>query len=201
MFCPADCPLTEREYEVATLLARGLSRHEIAESLGVDLSTVRSHVLNATTKLDAHSAAQLVARMYANGWITSDGHVEQLLEDSEARLAKSVARLQDERGRQRLPAAGQSLYLHAFERWLRDPHNETKAMERALCLRAMYHESSWRSQDAGGERIIPPWEQLGQPQPRRRTLVHAKVFPMRIETVRPDGPTTPPSGRTPKAKS
>jgi DNA-binding CsgD family transcriptional regulator len=57
---PADV-LTARERAVITLIAMGRETQEIAETLYVSLSTVRTHVRNAMAKVGAHTRAQLVA--------------------------------------------------------------------------------------------------------------------------------------------
>jgi len=57
---PADV-LTARERAVITLIAMGRETQEIAETLYVSPSTVRTHVRNAMAKVGAHTRAQLVA--------------------------------------------------------------------------------------------------------------------------------------------
>lgn len=63
---PADRPvaaasqLTEREREVLTLIAEGLSSKEIAQKLGVSLKTIESHRANLMDKLDIHKVSGLV---------------------------------------------------------------------------------------------------------------------------------------------
>ena len=56
-------PLTERETEVLTLLARGKANKQIARDLFVALSTVKTHVNNLYSKLDISSRTQ--AALYA----------------------------------------------------------------------------------------------------------------------------------------
>jgi two-component system, NarL family, response regulator LiaR len=56
-------PLTERETEVLTLLARGKANKQIARDLFVALSTVKTHVNNLYRKLDISSRTQ--AALYA----------------------------------------------------------------------------------------------------------------------------------------
>ena len=55
---------TAREREVATLLARGLSRAEMAETLVVSPHTVEDHVKNLYEKLGVASRQELVARVF-----------------------------------------------------------------------------------------------------------------------------------------
>ena len=61
--------LTERECEVLTLLARGLSNDEIAATLVVSLATVKTHVNHILTKLRLQSRAQAVVTAYETGLI------------------------------------------------------------------------------------------------------------------------------------
>ena len=52
--------LTERERQVLTLIAEGLSSKQIAGQLGVSLKTVESHRANLMDKLDIHKVSGLV---------------------------------------------------------------------------------------------------------------------------------------------
>lgn len=61
--------LSERELEVLRLLATDLSGPEIAETLGVALSTIRTHTKNIYSKLDASSRRTAVSRAEALGLI------------------------------------------------------------------------------------------------------------------------------------
>jgi DNA-binding NarL/FixJ family response regulator len=56
--------LTEREREVAGLVAYGMSNDEIAEHLVISPATAKTHVSRAMTKLGARDRAQLVALAY-----------------------------------------------------------------------------------------------------------------------------------------
>jgi DNA-binding NarL/FixJ family response regulator len=62
--------LTERESEVLTLVARGLSNGEIAERIHVSHATAKTHVGRILTKLAARDRAQLVIAAYESGLIT-----------------------------------------------------------------------------------------------------------------------------------
>ena len=55
-------PLSERELEVLALIATGKSNVEIASSLFVSLSTVKTHINNLYRKLEARSRTHAVTR-------------------------------------------------------------------------------------------------------------------------------------------
>lgn len=55
--------LTEREFEVLTLIARGFTNQKIAEDLVISVGTVKSHVSNILSKL--HLADRTQAAVYA----------------------------------------------------------------------------------------------------------------------------------------
>ena len=57
---PRWSSLTEREQEIAALVAEGLSNDEIADRLVISPATVRTHVGRAMVKLNARDRAQLV---------------------------------------------------------------------------------------------------------------------------------------------
>ena len=62
--------LTDREVEVLTLVARGWSNAEIAESLFVTAATAKTHVSRLLTKLDARDRAQLIVIAYESGLVS-----------------------------------------------------------------------------------------------------------------------------------
>lgn len=55
-------PLTDRELDVLTHLVQGLSNQAIAEAMFVAVTTVRTHLRNLYSKLDAHSRTHAIAR-------------------------------------------------------------------------------------------------------------------------------------------
>jgi len=61
--------LTEREREVLTLIAQGLSNQEIAEKLVISVKTVNRHRENIMTKLDLHNRVELVRYAIEKGLI------------------------------------------------------------------------------------------------------------------------------------
>ncbi len=74
---PADRPeaalatLTDREREVLTLIAEGLSSKQIAKELGVSLKTIESHRANLMDKLDIHKVSGLVRFAIRSGLVTA----------------------------------------------------------------------------------------------------------------------------------
>ncbi|MGH3203261.1 MAG: response regulator [Streptosporangiaceae bacterium] len=63
--------LTDREREVLTMVARGLSNAEIAEELTISPATAKTHVAHLLTKLDARDRIQLVIMAYQSGQVTT----------------------------------------------------------------------------------------------------------------------------------
>ncbi|MET7806532.1 response regulator transcription factor [Micromonospora chersina] len=64
--------LTEREREVLTLVATGLSNEQIAQRLVVSPLTAKTHVNRAMAKLGARDRAQLVVFAYQTGLVRAD---------------------------------------------------------------------------------------------------------------------------------
>ncbi|GHF66281.1 DNA-binding response regulator [Streptomyces mashuensis] len=63
---PAE-PLTDREADVVRCLARGATNAEIAAELFVSLSTVKTHLANVQTKLDARNRVEIAAWAWESG--------------------------------------------------------------------------------------------------------------------------------------
>ncbi len=61
--------LTEREVEVLSLVARGLSNGEIADHLVISPATAKTHVAHLLAKLDARDRVQLVILGYQSGLV------------------------------------------------------------------------------------------------------------------------------------
>lgn len=58
----------ERRVALAYATDTSCSKLELAERLGVELSTLNSHLKNVFTKLDIHSRHELVEMLWKNGW-------------------------------------------------------------------------------------------------------------------------------------
>ncbi|WP_308285779.1 response regulator transcription factor [Actinoplanes hulinensis] len=65
--------ITEREREVLTLIAGGLSNTEIAQHLHLGMGTVKTHIGRLLHKLAARDRAQLVIAAYESGLVTAQG--------------------------------------------------------------------------------------------------------------------------------
>lgn len=62
-------PLSPREFELLHLLTRGRSYTQIADDMGVSMSTVQSHIRGVYRKLDAHSKTQAIHKAKQCGFI------------------------------------------------------------------------------------------------------------------------------------
>ncbi|MET9776895.1 response regulator transcription factor [Streptomyces sp. NPDC006367] len=69
--------LSARERQVLTLVARGLTNAEIADSLGLSPLTAKTHVSRIMGKLGARDRAQLVIVAYESGLVTPGGRQAQ----------------------------------------------------------------------------------------------------------------------------
>jgi DNA-binding NarL/FixJ family response regulator len=62
-----DNPLSPREMEVLKRLASGAGNKEIAEELGISLSTVKAHIQNILVKLSATTRADAAVKAFKKG--------------------------------------------------------------------------------------------------------------------------------------
>jgi len=56
--------LTQREKEILTLIAQGMTNDSMAEKLFISAQTVRNHIKNIYEKLQVHSRAQVVIKAF-----------------------------------------------------------------------------------------------------------------------------------------
>jgi DNA-binding NarL/FixJ family response regulator len=63
-------PLTEREEEVLSTVARGRTNAEIADELHISLSTVKTHIASLMTKLSARNRVELAMWAYETDRVT-----------------------------------------------------------------------------------------------------------------------------------
>ncbi len=59
-----DERISNREWEIIELLCRGMSNKQIATSLFISETTVKTHVSNILAKLDLHDRMQIIVRYY-----------------------------------------------------------------------------------------------------------------------------------------
>ena len=62
-------PLSEREVEVLSLVARGLTTEDIAGTLYLSQGTVRNYLSNVMTRLGVSTRVQAVAVAKERGWL------------------------------------------------------------------------------------------------------------------------------------
>lgn len=67
----ADSPLTPRELEVLGLVSRGYASREIADYLGISVSTVNNHRRHILLKTDSANSAEAIS--YAKSMNLPDG--------------------------------------------------------------------------------------------------------------------------------
>lgn len=65
--------LTPREIDILLLLAQGMSNEDVARSLVLEVSTVKSHLARMLPKLGVKSRLQAVVWAYQNGLVQVDG--------------------------------------------------------------------------------------------------------------------------------
>jgi DNA-binding NarL/FixJ family response regulator len=64
--------LTDRERQIVSLVAEGLTNDEVGERLTISPDTVRTHVGRAMSKLEARDRAQLVVIAFQSGLVASE---------------------------------------------------------------------------------------------------------------------------------
>ena len=64
---PDDLTMTSREREIAALVCTGITDKDIARRLGIEFSTVRTHLQRMFDKFGVHNRTQLQRRLYNAG--------------------------------------------------------------------------------------------------------------------------------------
>jgi DNA-binding NarL/FixJ family response regulator len=67
--------LSNREREILDLLAQGLTGEQVAERLVLSAETVKTHIRNAMSKLEAHTRVHAIAIALREGYISPPDHV------------------------------------------------------------------------------------------------------------------------------
>lgn len=67
--------LSGREREILDMLAQGLTGEQVAEHLVLSAETVKTHIRNAMSKLEAHTRVHAIAIALRHGFITADAKV------------------------------------------------------------------------------------------------------------------------------
>ncbi|WP_062349014.1 response regulator [Herbidospora yilanensis] len=62
-------PLTDREEQIITTVARGRTNHEIADELHISVSTVKTHIASLMAKLGARNRVEIAMWAYETGRI------------------------------------------------------------------------------------------------------------------------------------
>jgi DNA-binding NarL/FixJ family response regulator len=65
----ATRPLTDRQLEILTNVARGRTNRQIGEILGISEKTVRNHLRTISHKLSTSDRTHAVVLAIGNGWI------------------------------------------------------------------------------------------------------------------------------------
>lgn len=77
-------PLSHRETEILTQVARGQSNKRIADSFCLSKHTVKNHIYSIRRKLDAKDRAHAVVLAMLNGWLNIDDVSEVQSEPEQA---------------------------------------------------------------------------------------------------------------------
>jgi ATP/maltotriose-dependent transcriptional regulator MalT len=64
---PAECPLSDREVEVLTLVARGASNKEIGKQLWISDATVKTHLTHIFGKLGVNDRTSAATVAFQRG--------------------------------------------------------------------------------------------------------------------------------------
>ncbi len=108
-----DCPLAHRELEALRWAARGMTVKEISRHMGVESTTIRSHLQRVRQKLDVNTTTQAVVACINAGWLDPISADATLLRFADTRVT-----------------AAQRVYLSAFDLHLKAA-DDAPALEEA----------------------------------------------------------------------
>lgn len=69
---PMVSPLSDREYEILNLIARGFTNAECSDVLTISSSTIATHVKNIYRKLEVNSRTEALYEASSQGWLARD---------------------------------------------------------------------------------------------------------------------------------
>ena len=62
-FLDSDFEITEREFEIISLVAKGMKQREIAHDLAISEATVKRHLSNVFEKLQVNSSMEMLLKL------------------------------------------------------------------------------------------------------------------------------------------
>ncbi len=72
-----NAPITERETEILSYVARGFGNKQIAQALHISEQTIKNHMTSILRKLDASDRTHAVVMALQSGWIATSGRSER----------------------------------------------------------------------------------------------------------------------------
>lgn len=84
---------TDRELQVAELIAAGKGDIQIADELGLSQNTVRAHAQNLYRRLDVHSRTQLIQKLASTGDLVLGGDKVRVVREPVEQLEKCTQAL------------------------------------------------------------------------------------------------------------
>ena len=85
-----ELPITNREKEVLTHLAKGKTNKEISRELTLSPSTIRNHISNIFTKLRITNRSQATAIAIYAGLLTPESFIEKFEQSNKQRISTEI---------------------------------------------------------------------------------------------------------------
>ncbi|MBM3133288.1 MAG: response regulator transcription factor [Chloroflexi bacterium] len=73
---PVNAPITDRETEILSYVARGFGNKQIAHALNISEQTIKNHMTSILRKLDASDRTHAVVMAMQSGWISTTERYE-----------------------------------------------------------------------------------------------------------------------------